>query len=344
MNNMDTNKEVTIYDIAEKLGLNPSTISRGLKGHFTVSKKTQNKINSTAEELGYRTNKFAVNLRMQKTRTIGIIVPRLNSFFMSEVIAGIESITNDAGYNILISQSSENGEKEASNARTMFNSRVDGLMVSLACSMKDIPSFDIFTKRNIPVLFFDRIPLAKNLPSVTIDNERAGYLATRHLLEKGAKRIIHVTGSQNVSVYKDRHVGYKNALELAGIPYNEEFVISNDLSERSGMACANFVLDNDADGVFVDNDTCAASCMNELKRQGIDIPKQIAFVGFNNDMISRNVDPPLTTINYSGYEMGKISAKSILKLLNGIEASTDNVPIILDSFLVERESSNRKPL
>src|ERR1700730_15059418 len=125
-------KEVTIYDLARKLNISIATVSRALKDDPVVSKKTKKKIFELAEEMGYRSNHFARNLRNQRTDTIGVIVPRLNSFFMSTVIAGMESVANKEGYNLIISQSSESAEKEEMNVKTMFNSRVDGLLVSLS--------------------------------------------------------------------------------------------------------------------------------------------------------------------------------------------------------------------
>ncbi|PWT95816.1 MAG: LacI family transcriptional regulator, partial [Bacteroidetes bacterium] len=129
---MIKSKEVTIYDLAARLNISVATVSRALKDDPVVSKKTKKKIFDLAEELGYRSNHFARNLRKQKTETIGVIIPRLNSYFMSTVIAGIESVVNSAGYNLIISQSSESANKEIASAKTMFNNRVDGLLVSLS--------------------------------------------------------------------------------------------------------------------------------------------------------------------------------------------------------------------
>lgn len=335
------NKEVTIYDIAENLGLSPSTISRGLKGHFTVSIKTQKKIAATAAAMGYRSNTFAANLRSQRTNTIGIIVPRLNSYFMSEVIAGIEKITNNAGYNLIISQSLEHVDKELLNVKTMFNSRVDGLMVSLASDTTDLSHFNILIEKGIPVLFFDRVPTDGKLPAITINNEQAGYAVTRHLIENGARHIVHITGSQLRNVYADRFKGYKRALEEFGIEYKDGNIIINDLSENDGILAANKIVNTNADAVFVANDNCAASCMNELKRLGVKIPGDIAFAGFNNDMISRNVDPALTTIDYPGFEMGEIAARNLLEHLAGKINIYLTPSIIVRSDLVVRLSSKK---
>lgn len=331
-------KEITIYDIAERLDLSPSTISRGLKGHYTVSLKTQQKIRSTAEAMGYRTNTFAVNLRRQRTNTIGIIIPRVNSFFMSEVIAGIEKVTNEAGYNLIISQSLEHADKELRNVKTLFASRVDGLLVSLAEDTRNTDHFNLFIDKGIPLLFFDRVPDNENLSSVVIDNEQAGYLATKHLIAQGAKNIVHITGNQLRNVYANRLKGYQKALVEHNIPYNPQNIIINNLSEQAGIQAALQIINLKADAVFAANDNCAASCMNELKRSGIKIPHDMAFAGFNNDMISRNVDPPLTTINYPGFEMGEVAAQNLLRQLEG-GSDSPAAHIVLNSNLIIRKSS-----
>src|SRR5215472_8769957 len=151
---MSREKEITIYDLADKLNISVATVSRALKDDPVVNKKTKKKIFDLAEEMGYRSNHFARNLRNQRTDTIGVIIPRLNSYFMSTVIAGIENVVNQAGYNLIISQSSESTAKEVASSKTMFNNRVDGLLVSLAYDTKDISHFDIFFKRDIPLIFF----------------------------------------------------------------------------------------------------------------------------------------------------------------------------------------------
>ncbi|WP_316766055.1 LacI family DNA-binding transcriptional regulator [Pedobacter frigiditerrae] len=332
-------KEVTIYDIAEKLSISASTVSRALNANSLVNEKTQQKIIAMATSMGYRSNTFAANLRMQRSNTIGLIVPRLNSYFMSEVISGIESVTNDAGYNLIISQSMENVEKEISNLKTMFNNRVDGLLVSVAAGSNGITGFDIFKDRKIPVLFFDRAPNGLTVPSVTIDNENAAFLITQHLIEMGAKNLFHITGHQSVSVYKERTTGFKKALLAAGLAFNENQLIVTDLSEKAGITAAKLIAELKGDGVFAANDSCAATCMNELKSQGFKMPQDVKFAGFNNDLISRNIDPALTTINYPGFEMGKVIAAKLLDHLSNKLDMNASPLITMKSELVIRASS-----
>jgi LacI family transcriptional regulator len=337
-------KDITIYDLARKLNISPATVSRGLKDHPAISKKTKKRIFDLAKEMGYRSNNFARNLRKQTTNTIGVIVPRLNSYFMSTVIAGMEKVANDEGYNLIISQSSESGQKEIASARTMFNNRVDGLLVSLAYDTEDVGHFDVFMKKNIPLIFFDRVIDNRNCVNVLIDNRKAAYDATKHLIDQGCKRIVHITATPKRNVYVDRLQGYKQALADHNIKFRDEYVIISNLSQEAGTVAAETIKQMKPlpDAVFVANDNCAVGCVMALKQSGIKIPQEIAVVGFNNDPVSTVVEPNLTTINYPGYEMGEIAARNLINHLNGISSITSTNTILLRSELIIRASSIKK--
>jgi len=341
---MKQSKEVTIYDIAQKLHISSATVSRGLNNHFSVNKKTQKIIIETARSMGYRSNLFAKNLRHQKTRTLGIIVQTLNSSFIASVLSGIEQVANKAGYNLIISQSQESQAKEAINAEAMFNRRVDGLIVSLAFDTKNVSHFDSFFNKDIPVVFFDRVSFGQSSTNVVIDNFKAGYEATRHLISQGCKRIAHITGNLTRNVYADRMKGYKEALEESNIPFNENYVLINNMDEVSALEAADRLMSMKPmpDGLFVANDNCAAVCMQAIKDAGYSVPKDIAIVGFNNDIISRVVNPKITTVNYPGEQMGTITANALINHLEGKANLGATSTIIIKSELIVRESSSKK--
>jgi LacI family transcriptional regulator len=265
---------------------------------------------------------------------------------MSDVIAGIEKVVNDSGYNLFISQSLEIMEKEVSNSKAMFNNRVDGLLVSLAYNTDNIDHFEAFIKRNIPVIFFDRVQEHQQCPSIFIDNYKAGYQVTRHLIDQGCKRIMHITGSQLRNVYVDRFNGYRKALSEQNIPFEDELLIINDLNAQAGNAAAKQILsmENKPDAVFVSNDLCAISCMQLLKKEGIRIPEDIAFAGFNNDPASCVIEPNLTTIDYRGYEMGEVAAKVLIGHLDNNNDLIQTHSLILRSELIIRDSSRKKDI
>jgi len=341
---MSNDKEITIYDIAKHLNISPTTVSRGLKDHPTINKNTRKKIAETAKELGYRSNTFASSLRSKRTNTIGVIVPRLNSYFMSSAIAGMESVANEEGYNLIISQSLESVKKEIANANTMFNNRVDGLLVSLAYDTVETDHFKTFVDKKIPVVFFDRANESDDFMSILIDNYKAGYETTKHLLEQGCKRIMHLGGTRVRNVYADRWKGYKQALKEANIGYEESLVLVSSLNEQSGKDAAKHILKmhKKPDGIFAANDAAALYCMLGLKAAGLHIPDDVAIAGFNNDPFCQIVEPNLTTINYPGYDMGKAAAGNLIGHLNGSSNLGTTNKIVLRSELIIRASSLKK--
>jgi len=339
---MKSNREVTIYDVAKTLNISPSTVSRGLKNHPHIKKETRKKIQAAAKEMGYRQNTFASSLRQKHTNTIGVVVPRLNSYFMATVIAGIEKVTSENGFGLIISQSQEQWRKEISCISTMFNSRVDGLLVSLAYDTKNMNHFDILFNRSIPVVFFDRVADCNGCLSVVIDNYKAGYDATKHLIDQGCRRIFHVAGNMLRNVYSERFRGYKQALADNGLASGPDLCLVGDMSTSSGSEAARKIMRMRPrpDGLFTSNDTTAIGAIVEFEKAGIKVPGDIAIAGFNDDPLSQVVRPNLTTVDYPAMEIGEVAASSLInKLRNSMKA--DLCSIILKHNLIVRESSIR---
>ena len=336
-------KEITIYDIAKHLDISATTVSRGLKNHPAINKNTRKKIADAAKELGYRSNTFASSLRSNRTHTIGVIVPRLNSNFMSSVLAGMEDAASRESYNLIITQSLEKREKEKANAHIMYNKRVDGLLISLAYDTENISHLQPFFTKGIPVVFFDRTFNHSESTSVLINNFQAAYDVTKHLLEEGCKRVMHLGGNMLRDVYSERLRGYKKALLDHKIPFDEKLIYISNLSEEAGTEAAKHILKMKRtarpDAVFSANDTAAVHCMIHLKTAGIRIPDDIAFAGFNNDPISKVVEPNLTTINYSGYHVGEVAVMNLINHLKGLSSTKTTNTIILKADLIVRGSS-----
>ncbi len=341
---MKPKKEVTIYDIARKLDLSSATVSRGLQDNPVINKITRKKIQEAAKMLGYRHNTFASNLRKQKTNTIGIIVHELNSNFITSVLAGIEKVTTEAGYDLIIAHSSESFKKEISNATNLFHKRVDGLITSLAFNTTDLNHYNQFQEKGIPVIFFDRVEEHSDTTKVIIDNYKCGYQATEHLIEQGCKRIVLVTANLKRNVYAQRHKGYADALFDNKIKYNVDYVLIKDLSEECGKEAALQIMKMEPlpDGAFITNDFSAAVCMQTLKEHGIRIPEDIAIVGFNNDAIGKIIEPQLTTIDYPGISIGEIAARNLISHLNGLTNIKNTQTIVVRSNLIVRKSSLKK--
>lgn len=340
---MISKKDLTIYDLAEWLNISVSTVSRALSDHPSISEKTRKKVVKLAYELGYRKNNFASDLRRQKTQTIGVVLHELNSHFITSVLSGIEEAATGANYNIIIGHSAESKAREIANVNNLFHKRVDGLIVSLAYDTTALEHYDLFIKKGIPVVFFDRVK--SNAPGikVVIDNVSRGYDATVHLIEQGCKKLMHITGNLSKNVYADRLKGFKKALETYGLPFDPSQLVVTNLGEQAGIEVARQIIamKSKPDGLFVVNDLCAAVCMQNLRDAGVKIPEDIAVVGFNNDSISRIVEPKLSTVNYAGSQMGRVAATYLIDQLKGNSPKNTNETIVLPSQLIIRESSAR---
>ena len=332
--------DVTIYDIAAKLGISATTVSRALSNSSVVKQKTCELVHRTAREMGYQHNVIASNLRKQKSQTIGLLLHELNSSFVTSVLSGIESVTFKEGYDLLIVHSAEDTVREVANAQNLFSERVDGVLSSLALNTKETDHFSLFIERNIPVVFFDRVPSDKRYTKVVIDNFKCGYDATKHLIGQGCKAIAHITADLTRNVYSDRFEGYKKALKDHKIKFREELVQICSLSKEETLIATNQILRYKPDAFFITNDFAAAVCMEELSEKGIAVPKDIAVVGFNNDVLCNLVIPKLSTIDYPGILMGETAAKLLLEKIKSKKSrpQTHTIP----SQLIIRNSSKRK--
>ncbi|ASO05536.1 LacI family DNA-binding transcriptional regulator [Arenibacter algicola] len=334
-------KKITIYDLAKTLGVSAGTVSRSLNDHPSISQKTKQRVIAMANELGYKTNKFAVNLSKQKSNTIGVIVPKLNSIFMSTVLAGIEKIANEAGYNLIISQSLESMEKEKINAKTLYDSGVDALLVSLAYDTSNFDHFAHYIRNKIPLIFIDRVHNLPNCSTIIINNRLAGFEATEHLIAKGCKNLLYVGGNIKRNVYLDRLQGFREALEKHQLDFDKTHFLESDLSPEDVDSVIQYMgnLKNPVDGLFVASDNFAVHIMKALKKENYKIPQDIKIVGFNNDPISDLVTPTLTTVNYPGYEMGILAGQSVISQLNGSINLQPANSITLRHKLIKREST-----
>lgn len=343
---MKSDKEVTIYDIAKKLNLATSTISRGLKDHPTIGKKTVQKIKMTAAEMGYRPNNLAASLRGNKMKTIGVLLPTVTQPFLSSLISGIEVAAKKAGYTVLIMQSHDSYKEEVNLTQSLYDNRVSGVICSLAMETTDTSHFNRFLNNGTALVFVDRVPKQSNTFHVVIDNFKAGYIATKHLIDKGCKRIAHITAGLEFSIYYERKEGYIAALKEHNLPIEEELIVRADTIsyEEAEKACYKLLkLKNRPDGIFAPGDVLGVSAIQAAKKLGLKVPEDLAVIGFNDDPISSIIEPNLSTITHPAFEMGQTSAEIILKSLKSSKKSIEKkFTTVFETDLISRASSNRK--
>lgn len=342
---MEENKDVTIYDIAEKLNLATSTISRALQDHHTISKKTIKKVKETAEEMGYVPNTLAAGLRGNKTKTIGVLIPTITQPFLSSLISGIEITAQKSGYTVIIMQSHDSYQEEVNMAKALYSNRVSGVISSLAMETRDTSHFNQFITNNIPLVFVDRVPKDFNTFRVIIDNYAAGYKATKHLIDQGCTRIAHLTaGAEFGNLYNERKRGYLEALKDNNISFDDELIVFlKKVTYQEGVKASNKLFDLDLipDGIFASGDIIAVSAVQTAKKRGLKVPEDIAVIGFNNDPISQIIDPNISTITHPAEKMGKASAEIILKNLKSSKKDEVKEITFLNTEVLIRESSKR---
>lgn len=337
---------VTLKQIAEELGISITTVSKALKEYPDVSKKTRKLVRETATLLNYKPNSFAVNLRTKESKTIGLIIPEIVHHFFSSVIKGIISQAEKKGYLVITLQSNESFELEKKQLDLLLSKRVDGILISLANATADYKHLTEIIEQDTPLVMFDKIAKIIRCSKVIIDDRKAAYKATEHLIKIGCKRIAHFRGPLLPQNSIDRFLGYKQALIDNDIIYDPSLIyLLNEMSFEEGKFYANQLLKdhNDVDGIFINTDLVAIGAIAEFNNQGVKVPDQINVIGFSNWFMSSVISPSLTTINQPGFEMGKKAFKLLYKEIrdkkkNKVISYKD---VVLDTDLIIRKSTKK---
>lgn len=331
---------ITIKDIAAELSISPSTVSRALADNPLVKPSTREAVKALAKKYNYQPNFTALSLRSNKTRTLGIIIPQIVHEFFALVIRGIEDFAYSNGYNVIISSTHELYEREVLDSRALLTGRVDGLLACISRTTENYDHFKEFESRGIPLVFFDCICDEIDTYKVVIDDFNAGYVATKHLIEKGCRSISYVGGPINLMINKDRFSGFKKALEESKIELNEDWVFHCQTGgfEDSLEATNGLFQDNKIDGVFSGTDMLGIGVIKNIKKAGKKVPDDIKVVGFSNWSISSLYEPSLTTVHQPGYEMGNKAAELLINQINDPENKNFET-VVLQTELIEREST-----
>lgn len=333
--------KTTIHDIAGKLNVTASTVSRALNDNPRISAATKKKVLKVAKQLNYQPNHIASALRSGKSRLIGVIVPTANRNFFSSVIRGIEEIATTLNYRIVISQSYDEFEKEVQNVETLLNAQVDGIIASIGKSTENIEHFRKIINKGIPLVLFDRVSNKLEVSQVIIDDYLGAYQAVSHLIENGARRIVHFSSSQRINIYKERKRGYEDALRDNGIKIDPELILYSNMQLEDGREMMERVISEGItfDAVFSSSDYSIMGAMQVLKEHGFKIPQQVKLVGFGNEPFTSFTDPTITTVDQKSIPMGKITAETFFELINDENSNPMTKKTILKPELIIRGSS-----
>lgn len=339
--------KITITDIANELKTTPATVSRALNDHPSISLKRKKLIRETAARLKYQRNKIASSLRLGQSGLIGVIIPSAEINFFGSVVHGIESVANKNGYNVIIYQSNESGEHEAKGIETFLSARVDGILVSIAKDTTVYSHFLAAKASGIPIVFFDRANDDLGIHSVVIDDYQGAFLATRHLVEQGYKRIAHISGPSHLKIFNDRLKGYMGALRASDMRIDFDLIYQGDVSIEAGRkGIRQFLGTTDPpDALFAVEDYTALGAMKELKDHEIRIPEEFGVIGFANESFGEHITPTLSTIEQQTVEMGKASFQLLMELMSNHSGTgvTADAKIVLEPLPVFRSSTLRQP-
>lgn len=336
-------KRASITDLARQLNISVSTVSRALNGHPNISEATTKRVTALAKTIGYQPNHMAAGLRRGSSKMLGVVVPHIDGNFFSQVVKGIEAAASKAGYHVLICQSNEDVVHERENLEMLMNAQVDGILVSLSRTTREFRHFEKVRKRDIPLVFFDRILDGYDVNAVIIDDRAGGYRATRHLLEQGYRRIAHFAGPQHLNIYKHRRQGYEDALREHGLPVEDELIFLCDMKMEDGVQGILQMLDlpQPPDAVFSASDFTAAGVLQVLEEKKLRVPDDIGLVGFSNELFSRLTSPQLTSIDQHCEVIGRSATRLLLQIMQEQSHASAPQHIVLQPELCVRASSQR---
>ena len=335
----------TIKEIAKRLNISVSTVSRALHNHHSIGLRTKMRVQQLAKELKYEPNQTAIFFKQRKTFTVGVILPRLSESFFSSAISGIEDFANSKDYIVLVGQSHDDQEREKQLVEAMKNHRVDGMLVSVAKNTSSYEHFAMLKDYNIPIVFFDRIPATDNIHYVSCNLESGMTEAIDFLVKKGHRNIALINGPKTIVASKERLKSFKDALYKRKINTDPAYIISTDLSPQATITAMEelLALKRRPTAIIAFNDYVALDAMQYAKQKKIKINKDIAFVSFANlPMCTYMENPPLASVEQFPYEQGKKATEILFQLLEteGEDPSKEKMQVVLGSQLMIHNGSH----
>jgi DNA-binding LacI/PurR family transcriptional regulator len=337
------NKRVTIYDLAKELGVSASYVSRALNNHPSISEKVKERVRKKAMELNYTQNTHAANLRKGSSKTIGVIVPHINQYFFSEAISGIEEVCAEHQHSLIICQSLESFEKECAAIDTLIHKNVDCIMISVSAETQASSHLELIRKNNIQLIQFDRCLDRMHGYKVVNDNKESAYKVVQYLVSQGYRKIAFLGGPEHLPVFKNRKLGYLQAIKEAKlvIPYN--FIVENVLYKESAEAAAAELLSlqDPPDAFCCVSDHQSLGTFQVAKSMGITVPDQLGLSGYANELFTQINTPTLSSVDQNAKELGRRTASVYFDyiLQSGDLESGDHEEVIESNIIVRRSST-----
>lgn len=331
MKKKSTNTRITAEQLAEKLGISAMTVSRSLNNHPHVNPQTRKRVLEAAGRLGYSPDLIAKSLALRKTYTVGVVVPEITHSFFPEAIRGIEEVTYNHGYHLILAHSAESAERERDAIQTLESKRVDGILISTAQNISDFSHYKRVVRKGMALVFFDRCVWGIGASCVSIDDEESAKQITRHLLRHGYKRIAHLAGPPKLSISRARLKGFRAALRESGLTDADELITESGLHEQGGYDAMVRILELPTKrwprAVVAVNDPAAFGAMRALNEHGLQVPDDIAVVGFSDDIRAGLLIPPLTTVRQPAFEVGRQAAQLLFEHIIGQKKTASRVEV-----------------
>jgi DNA-binding LacI/PurR family transcriptional regulator len=334
-------KHVTIKDVAKKLNVSVSSVSKAFNGRHDIKQETKELILKVGREMGYHPNPIAKKLQQKQTFNIGVVVPEFVNAFFPEVIIGIQDVLSERGYQALIVQSNECFETELKNVQSLEQDMVDGLIISLSRETKNLEYYQSLLRQKYPIVFFNRYNEELTTSKVIFDDFKWAFFVTEHLVKQGCKKIYHLSAYQHLLLARNRIKGFKKALSKHKIDFQDEWIIETGLFVEEGEKIMHAIIQKGdiPEAIVCANDKIAFGAMRAIKKAGLKIPDDIAVTGFSETPFVEIVDPPLTSVAQPTYEMGEIAAKLMLRKIENENMTPETV--ILNGSLNIRKSSQK---
>lgn len=332
---------MTIRDVALRLGVSPSTVSRALRDHPDLNPDTKKRICDMVAKLGYRPNLIAQSLSSKSTKAIGVQVPEIKRNFFASLISGIETVAYDEGYFIITCQSTENSERQMLNLQGLIAHQVAGIIISISQDTKDYNFFKSIMESHIPIVFVDRVPDDLQVDKVVANDYGGAYKLVSYMIEQGYNKIAHLGGTEVLCLSQNRFCGYCEAMKDHGLSIRDEHVLFCGFTEQDGYAGFQKILElaDRPDAIFAVNTPVAEGVYSKCAETGLSIPTDLGVAAFGDSLICNYLTPPLTSVVQPPYEMGKKAAEILMRRIKNKQEAFDPITEVFPTELSIRGSS-----
>ncbi len=332
---------INIQVLADTLKISKSTVSKALRDSHEISDETKKKVLELAAKLNYSPNPYASSLRKKKSKTIAVVLPEVADSFFSRVINGIQSVAEKKGYHVLIYLSHEKYNNEKNILNEIQNGRVDGVLISISRETRNGDHITRLRSTGVPIVFFDRELETINTAKVITNDFECGYLATKHLLDKGCRKPVFFSHSASLPICKQREEGFRQALHEASFNRQNSYIIYCTDNEKDNYTLIRKTLTgkNKPDGILASVEKIALQVYIVAQEIKINIPDELKVLAFSTIETASILNPPLSTITQPAFEIGKTAATILFKGIEKKQFDLQNEKVIIPSVLVQRAST-----